>query len=251
VLVDDSAVRYYLYPRIPTEQVTDPFSVTYRGQQGIDAYRLAIADRYYDAIILDGGIGPLGKRIRHELGGEIAQYYQRVYNAEAPNRAKVEIYRQREPGASASDPADGSQVFDFDNGTQGWGGRPDRGELRPGLQVDIQREPAWNGNASLAFTPTADVTMLGVKRTGPVSRVRAQIYVVPDERAGVEVRIGMMGFDQAWQWHDDKFANVLPVGRWTEITWTLSEPGVYNQIGFKFQPGAVKTAYLAQVEVTP
>jgi hypothetical protein len=117
--------------------------------------------------------------------------------------------------------------------------------------VKTTDDPSWNGHASLAFTPTRDVTMLAVKRTAPVSRVRAQIYIEPDEQAGVEIRVGMMGFDQNWQWQDDNFSNVLPVGRWTEITWDLSQPGVYNEIGFKFQPGAVKTAYLAQIEVTP
>ena len=73
VLVDDSAVRYYLYPRISTDSVTDPFAITYRGLRGVDGYRLAIADRHYDAIVLDGGIGPIGGRIRQELGADVAR----------------------------------------------------------------------------------------------------------------------------------------------------------------------------------
>lgn len=73
VLVDDSAVRYYLYPRISTDSVTDPFAITYRGLRGVDGYRLAIADRHYDVIVLDGGIGPIGGRIRQELGADVAR----------------------------------------------------------------------------------------------------------------------------------------------------------------------------------
>lgn len=148
VLVDDSAVRYYLYPRIPTDRVTDPFEVTYRGQQGIDGYRLAIGDRYYDAIILDGGIGPLGKRIRQDLGGDIAQNYALVYAAEAPNtRTPIEIYRPREAVAEA--PAESEpQAYDFGAGVHDWGGQPDTGKLQPGLDVAISPERDWNGHPS-------------------------------------------------------------------------------------------------------
>jgi len=253
VLTDDSAVRYYLYPGIPPDRVTDPFAVIYRGQRGIDGYRLAITDRYYDAIVLDGGIGPLGRRIRQELGGDIGRYYERVHALEAPNRAVVEIYRPRESveESSTSAASEGAVVYDFDAGLQDWGGHPDVGELQPGLNVALSHERSWNGNASLEFTLSDGVSLVGVKHTGRVSRVQAHVYVVPDETAGIEIRTAIMGFDENWQWQDDVFENVLPVGRWAKISWDLPKPGLYHQIGFKLQPGAVRTAYLAAVELTP
>ncbi|HZO25571.1 MAG TPA: hypothetical protein VFH48_06200 [Chloroflexota bacterium] len=53
--------------------MTDPFAITYRGLRGVDGYRLAISDRHCDVIVLDGGIGPIGGRIRQELGADVAQ----------------------------------------------------------------------------------------------------------------------------------------------------------------------------------
>ena len=96
VLTDDSTVRYYLYPRLPTERVTDPYFVDYRGLGGFEGYRRAVTDRHYDAIVLDGGIGPQGRRLRSNFGELILRYYDQVYSRAAPNGMTIEIYRPRE-----------------------------------------------------------------------------------------------------------------------------------------------------------
>ena len=52
-----------------------------------------------------------------------------------------------------------------------------------------------------------------------------------------------MGFDAAWQWHDDGFRWVVPPGTWTTITWDLPSPGAYEELGLKLPPG-ISQAYL-------
>jgi len=252
VLVDDSVMRYYLYQEIDPEKVVDPFSFTYRGKSDMDAYRQAITDRYFDVIVLDGGIGPLGQRIRKTFGGLIPDYYDRVYTTTDRQGIPIEIYHVR----AQVDVADiqvpnGASIYRFDGDLTGWGGQPENADLQPGLQAVRTTDQTWNGHASLRFTPTNQVTLLGVRRMGPVSKVTAQVYIVPTDQAAQEIRIGMMGFDSHWQWHDDGFANVLPTGRWTEITWNLTDPGQFNEIGLKLQPGAVQTLYVGRVEIDP
>ncbi len=71
VLVDDSAMLYYLYNRIPTDNVTTPFFINYKGESGradaaIGAYRQAIRDQVFSLIILDGGVTPPGKQLNKE-----------------------------------------------------------------------------------------------------------------------------------------------------------------------------------------
>jgi len=252
VLVDDSVLRYYLYGEIDPEKVFDPFAFRYRGKADMDAYRQAITNRYFDVIVLDGGIGPSGQRIRKTFGGLIPDYYDRVYATTDRQGIPIEIYRARVlVNMPDTQVPNGASVYRFDSDLGGWGGQPENGELQPGLQSASMIEQAWNGRPSLRFMPTDQVTLLGVRRTGLVSKVTAQVFIVPTDHAAQEIRIGMMGFDTHWQWHDDGFQNVLPVGRWTEITWTLSDPGQFNEIGLKLQPGAVQTLYVGRVEIDP
>lgn len=258
ILVDDSAVRYYLYPQMRTEDVVDPFALDYRGRryallsgpEEIEGYRRAIMDRYFDAIVLDGGIGPFGARIKRDLGGLIAEHYDRVYSVADEHGKVVEIYRPREDVAPVARalPA-GATLYSHETGFEGWGAQPENGELQAGLGVTISLERTWQGRPSLQFDVTPELSLFGVRQTGPVTRVRAWIYVVPTERAGSEVHLGMVGFDQNWQWHDNGFDSVVVIGRWTEVTWELAEPGLYNTIGFKLQPANVETIYVGRVEI--
>ena len=252
VLADDSAIRYYLYPKIPTERVTDPFFVDYQGRGGIDGYQNAIADRYFDVIVLTGGISPGGRRLKEELGGLIAHYYRPVYARAEPDGRAVELYRplqgEVEPFVSAGPNWRVVQYFDADLG--GWGGQPEGGELQPGLRVIESEEQTWYGHPSLKFTPDEQVPAVAVKETGQVRAITLQLYVVGAEGGPSVVPVAMFGFDVRWRWRDDGFQRVVPVGQWTELTWRLPEPGVYHQLGLKF-PAKVAAAYLGKVEIEP
>jgi hypothetical protein len=64
------------------------------------------------------------------------------------------------------------------------------------------------------------------------------------------IRVGFMGFDDAWKWHDDGFRWVVAPGSWTTITWDLAAPGNYEELGLKF-PTAVSRAYVGSFEIDP
>ncbi len=252
VLTDDSAVRYYLYAQLPTERVTDPFSIEYGGQRGVEGYRRAVADRYFDLIVLDGGIGPLGRRLRPALADLLARHYVRVYTADRPGSGPVEVYRPREEVATTAEPDTASAVgLRFDAGVQGWGGRPDGAAQQPGMQVTIDRERTWRGYPTLRFTPTEQATIVGLPLFGPVSRVRAQVYIADSPATAGGVRVGMVGFDEAWRWRDDGFKQIVPPGRWVELVWELAEPGVYREIGLKVSVGTTGAVHIGQIEIWP
>ena len=255
ILADDSVIRYYLYgqdPNIPVaSRVIDPFSVMYRGMQGINAYRRLIADRYVDVIVLDGGVGPVGQQIRKQLSDEIPLYYDRVYERQDRGGTLVQIYRAKAVVSMQSGPTpDGAAVYGFDRGAQGWGAHV--GEVKPGVGVTVSQSQRWNDQPSLQFIPDSQTQMVGVRQDAPVSRVRAQIYVEPKGDSGSDVILGMIGFNEQWQWRDDGFKQSIPTGRWVEVSWNLSQPGVYHEIALMF-PGTaqISAVYLGQVEVDP
>ncbi len=142
-------------------------------------------------------------------------------------------------------------MYRFDVDPQGWGGHPEGTELQPGLQVVVDRERAWRGQPSLRFSVDERAALVGVKRTGPVTKVRAQIYVVPADGIGGDVHVGMVGFNGDWQWRDDGFRQAVPLERWIEVTWDVAEPGIYHEIGLKFDPRRVRAVYLGQIEIQP
>ncbi len=250
VLTDDSAVRYYLYPHLAAEQVTDPFFIDYNnGHQGDAGYRLAIGGRYFDRIVLTGGIGPTGGEFKNRYGQLITDNYEQIYINDSGYGAPVRIFKPRETDLMPPDPR--STVFHFDADAQGWGARTNGTGLQPGASVTVDRNRIWNGHAPLRFTPTADVSAIGVRPTGPVSKVVAWVYVEGDLLTAPDTRIGMTGFDATWQWHDDAFEQTVPAGRWSRITWNLSAPGQYNEIGLAFPDAAGRTIFIGQVELQP
>ncbi len=254
VLTDDSALRYHLYEQMPYQRVTDPFYLVYGGEQGLPAYRLAVADRLFDTIVLDGGIESLGQRLRPEIGGLLALNYNRVYQRTTTNGALVEIYQARDASEPPADePASaGATVTYFDDGTRGWGGHPDNAELQPGFAVAISHARPWHGRPSLQFTAGGQLSLAGVRVDRPVSRVDIDLYIVPTSDQEREVRVGMTGFDANWQWRDDGFRHAVRTGRWTRISWELEQPGVYRQIGVKLPSDAAgRTVYLGRMEIRP
>jgi hypothetical protein len=252
LLVDDSAVRYYVRDEVPYNRVTDPFFITYRGKEGVDAYRQAIDDRFFDTIVLDGGIGPQGQMIRQQLEGEILGNYDRVYSNTASNGTTVEIFQARTTGAVAD--VSGSSVTYFDSGSD-WGSHPGNGQLQPGQGVTITDEQVWQGHKTLRFSSSDAASEVGFAVNGAVSKFQVDVYLLPTTASGSanppSATIGMVGFDQNWGWHDDAFHQQVPVGRWEHLTWQLSQPGSYRELGLKLPDSGAWTLYVGRAAVQP
>ncbi len=248
VLTDDVALRYYLYPHISPDQVTDPFYIEYKGLSGMAAYRQSITDRHYDLIILDGGIGPIGQQISKNLTGLIKNYYDQVSTQSGPNGTTVSIYKPLQ--CLVTPPAANSKVFDFNTGLKDWGGHSSQGDFQEGNLVSLSQEQTCGGQTSLKFTPSPQVKQVAIRLVQPVKTVKAQVYIENDPGFSGESVIGMAGFDQKWQWHDNGFNQFVPPGRWTEITWQLAQPGIYNELDLVF-PKETKTVYISHFEVEP
>ena len=262
ILTDDSVIRYYLYGQDPNTSVAtriyDPFSVSYRGLEGMEAYRKMVTDRYADVIIFDGGVGPIGQQLHTQLADLIPQYYDRVYERQEPagtvihpSGTLVQIYRARAIVPTQSGPVPpNATVYQFDNGAESWGARTDA--VTPGVGVTMNTSQRWNDHASLQFMPNAQTQTIGARQDAPVSRVRAQVYIEPKNNSTPDIVLGMVGFDEQWQWRDDGFKQSVSPGRWVEVSWTLSQPGVYHEVDLMFLGAEnIKAVYLGQVEVDP
>ena len=254
VLTDDSALRYYLLPTMDADRVVGPFFFTYQSQDGIEAYRRAIADRFFDAIVLDGGVTPQGASIRGQLAQTILDSYQQVY-AGKDGDFTVEVFKPLRPAGSVSAEdaqLNWQQAFVFDSGFAGWGAHPQAGDWQAGNQLAISTTPNWNGHPSLQFTPTWDSTIVSLRAPEPehVTRLRARVWLVPAGDSGTPIRVGFMGFDSSWQWHDDGFRWVVPPGSWTTISWDLPKGGDYSEVGLIF-PGRISQAYVGSFEIDP
>jgi hypothetical protein len=252
VLTDDTALRYYLYPAMSTDRIVGPFFFTYQSQDGLDAYRRAIADRYFDAIVLDGGVTPQGNAIRGQLGETIDETYQRVYSRQDGD-STVEVYKPVRPSGSAA--AEDTQLswpvaYSFDSGSAGWGAHPDNADWQVGLQITTTDQPAWNAHATLQFTPTPNTSMVTWRISGHVTRVRARVLLVPNDDTPSPTRVGFIGFDGNWQWHDDGFRWVVPPNSWTTISWDLTSPNNFEEVGLKI-PDGVSEAYIGSFEIDP
>ncbi|MEA2638618.1 MAG: hypothetical protein QOF51_12 [Chloroflexota bacterium] len=251
ILTDDTSLRYYLYGRMPIDGMIGPFSFLYEGQSGIEAYRRAVVDQYFDTIVLDGGVSPQGAAIRQQLSPEINANYTRVATSDDGHGFRIDVYM---PNVSASGraPRDSSPwpiQYTFESGTGDWGGHPDTGDATPGLQVAASTDQPWNGQPALQFAVGDGVQTVTVRTDGTVSAVRAHVYLVTD--GGTQpVRIGMMGFDGDWQWRDDGYRWLVSPGTWTTIRWDLTEPGPFNEVGLNF-PKDVRFAYVGDVEINP
>ncbi len=252
VLADDTAVRYYLLSQREPERVIDPFAFNYRGADDMEAYRRAITDRYFDAIVLDGGIGPVGQRIRKELSGLIGENYDRVYSATERHGFQIEVYHARTAVAESNRPVPpGAAVYRFDNGVAGWGTHNENGSLQPGLGATTTTEQQWSNLPALTLNPTSKSPAVSVKYTGHASQVRAQVYVVGTDPTAPQVQIGMVGFDANWNWHDDGFKNEVTTGRWVEIVWNVTNVASFNELGLQVIPDTVQTLYVGRVEIDP
>jgi len=248
LFIDDTAMNYYLYPRIADTRVTGPFWLDYRGQQGVAAYRRAITDRYFDMLVLDGGVSPITQEVRAGIDELIPLYYERIYPTTA-NADITAIYRARE--AIDRPPAAGATVLSFGNGTGTWGARPDNTTIQPNLHVSIAQDRTLFGQPTMRFDSAQGTEIVGTSWEKSAKRVRMQVYIPAAEQGATEVRLGMLGFNSDWQWRDDGFQQTVPLGRWTELTWDLSEPGLYHELGLFVPANDAKTIYIGRVEIEP
>ncbi len=94
--------------------------------------------------------------------------------------------------------------------------------------------------------------MVSWRVSGHVTRVRARVRLIPETTAGTAtpLRVGFIGFDSNWQWHDDGFRWVVPPNSWTSISWDLSNPDAFEEIGLKV-PDGVSEADIGSFEIDP
>ena len=253
ILSDDSAVRYYVYRQQPdpniAERVRDPFYLDYRGRQGLEAYRAAISDRYFDTIVLDGGIGPVGRQLRAELMPEVTRNYEKVFGSGRGNAA-VEVFRARDGSDPrvASEPAPDARVYRFTDSAGPWMARPKSGDVRTGMQLEPSLERRWENEASLRFAVTPDASLLSMQQPGAVSTVIAHLWLVPRDPATEEAAVAVYAFDQGWQWSDNGFPRLL-TGRWVEVRWDLSAATTPRELGLAFDPRDIETVYIGRIEL--
>jgi hypothetical protein len=241
--------------------VVGPFFFTYKSQDGPEAYRRAISDRFFDAIVLDGGVTPQGAAIRQQLGQTVQDFYQRVYSQHDASGFTVEVFKPVRPqGATGADsielPWPVAYTFDTqtnanDNKDSAWGAHAEASDWQPGLQVESRTEQPWEGHASLRFTPSPSSTSVTLRRSGHVTRLRARIYVASTDPKATPIRVGFVGFDDAWRWHDDGFRWLVPPGSWTTVTWDLASPGDYEEVGLKVPASSVSQLYIGSFEIDP
>jgi len=253
VLMDDTALRYYLYGSKPMDAMVGPFSFDYQGLQGAEAYRRAVNDRWFGAIVLDGGVSPQATAMDQQIAPDLAQNYTRVFTGDAGNGYTVSIYTPSAPlaGSSMTDSAGPWPIrYTFDDGTQGWGAHPENSHVQPGQQVTTVMDPSVDSHPSLQFAVADQASTLGVLHSGSVRALRAQVYVQTSGGSTEPVRIGFVAFDQQWRWHDDGFRYLVTPGKWTAITWTLPDPGQYVELGLTF-PANVQVADIGDFEIAP
>jgi hypothetical protein len=109
VLVDDTALNYYLYNVIPTSDISSPFSFTYNNLAGLPAYTQAINDHKFSLVILDGGATANGAQLWAALQPVLkaSPAYMVVYSEPllSPNLEgshTLEIYRLLTPAEQAA-----------------------------------------------------------------------------------------------------------------------------------------------------
>jgi hypothetical protein len=252
VLTDDTALRYYEYPAMGTDRLIGPFSFAYQSQTDLEAYRRAVADRFFDTIVLDGGVTPQGNAIRAQLSQTIQSTYQRVYSQQ-DGIFDIEVYKPIRPAGSST--ADDTQAawpdaHTFDAGVGGWGAHPESGDWQSGRQIVVAATPSWNDHPSLQFTPAPDASIVSMRQNEHVSRMRARVYLIPAAGVTTPIRVGFVGFDANWQWHDDGFRWVVPANSWTTISWNLTTPQTFNEVGLQV-PSGVTQAYIGSFETAP
>lgn len=106
VLVDDTVFRYYFSPPLRQWQITDPFYFRYGAATGAPAYSAAVANGFFDYIVLDGGIGSDARNMAAAIAPQLAAHYRVRVSMPDPNLGQtLEIYERQDPPAAALPPS--------------------------------------------------------------------------------------------------------------------------------------------------
>lgn len=160
VLVDDTAVNYYLYNEIPTNYIFNPFSFTYGNLSGLPAYTQAVNDHKFNLIILDGGATANGTRLTETLQPilKASPAYMVVYSEPllSPNldgNHTLEIYRL----LTVEEQAEGlkSQSVQAAPTAPGATTATPAAASAPAMTTPVATNSSAAGTATVGATPTA------------------------------------------------------------------------------------------------
>lgn len=107
VLVDDTVFRYYFFPPLHQDRITDPMYFHYRDAAGHDAfgedaYKAAVGDGAFSYLIFDGGMGEEARRMDAAVRPSLSNYQLQMSALDPVLGQKIEIYARND--ASATQP---------------------------------------------------------------------------------------------------------------------------------------------------
>jgi len=97
VLVDDTVFRYYFHPPLGQRQITDPMYIAYhdsagRDLRGDEAYKAAVADKVFDYIVLNSGMGEEAQRMNAAAHPALNGYQLELRAVDSVLGHPIEIY---------------------------------------------------------------------------------------------------------------------------------------------------------------
>ena len=103
VLVDDAAIRYVLRDLTPQDHIADQYYLQYRDKTGAAAYATAVADGWFDYIVLDGTTSAASVTLARAIAGTVGARYVERNRAMQPNTGEdVVIFERVSPPVSRS-----------------------------------------------------------------------------------------------------------------------------------------------------
>lgn len=99
VLTNDLALRYYLDPPMPIENVVGPYCFEFAGQRGKDAYARAVNEGFFDYVALSGkGLEEGAFGMQSVIRPLLPQRYQlRLQMSDPTFGVPIELYERKDP----------------------------------------------------------------------------------------------------------------------------------------------------------
>ncbi len=95
VLVDDAAIRYVLRDLTPQDHIADQYYMEYRGKTGSAAYALAVAEGWFDYIVLDGTTSSASVALERAIAPVVGARYVERNRAMQPNTGEDAVIYER------------------------------------------------------------------------------------------------------------------------------------------------------------
>ena len=103
VLVDDAAIRYVLRDLTPQDHIADQYYLQYRGKTGAAAYALAVAEGWFDYIVLDGTTSSASVALERAISPVVGARYVERNRAMQPSTGEdAVIYERTSPPVTRS-----------------------------------------------------------------------------------------------------------------------------------------------------